>query len=133
MWCLIYKIQSWIIIESDSLSKPWIHGHTMEWWALLLKVLIVCWVSLVAGEHVLAQYAKNTATTQTWKRAEPPMLHSIFVLDRSKCWRWSLFSGLSCNSISVLLNECQFNYQKKKKKKKRSWELKEKKNKEVMS
>jgi len=35
--------------------------------------------------HVLAQYARNTATTQTWKGAEPPMLHCLFVLDRSKC------------------------------------------------
>ncbi|KAK9989826.1 hypothetical protein SO802_030065 [Lithocarpus litseifolius] len=35
--------------------------------------------------HELAQYARISATTQTWIGTEPPMFHSLFVLNRSKC------------------------------------------------
>lgn len=64
--------------------------------------------------HELAQYARKSMTTQTWIGAEPPMFHSLFVLDRSKCQSWSLFSCLHC--ISTLdVNEKVDSFKKKKK------------------
>ena len=54
--------------------------------------------------HELAQLAKVAGAIQSWEGIDPPLLQSLLIFDRAKCW-FIILSPLCCTSISDSVNE----------------------------